>query len=83
MGESGPQAQRIKNFVRRLERRADGPLTVYYVDEGLSTFEAKQRLQIGENAQRDLREKGVIDALAASIILQAFLDAAQKHTISD
>jgi len=72
------QGEKIKKFCHRLEKRLDVP--IMYFDEYLSSEEAKQRLKIeGKNAI-DHRKTGVIDALAASIILERYLSFLQSKS---
>lgn len=69
-GESGAAAERARSFARKLERTTELP--VFLVDEALTSIEAAARL----------REAGVppskipsrIDAVAAQILLQEWLD---------
>lgn len=74
-GESGPQAASAKAFAQDLERQLSLPVHLW--DERLSTREALGRVEGARRAGR--RDRGRqpeadTDALAASIILQAFLD---------
>lgn len=69
-GETGPQAERIMAFVENLTERG---WQVRYQDERLTTAQAHRTLIEGDvkRAQR----KQVVDKLAATYILQSFLDA--------
>jgi hypothetical protein len=69
-GEDGPQAERIMAFVQHLTERG---WQVRYQDERLTTAQAHRTLIEGDvkRAQR----KQVVDKLAATYILQSFLDA--------
>ncbi len=73
-GRMGPQAQVVQEFARRLE---DAGLTVETVDERLSSAEAERALAGTRSRGRSRRrpEKSAVDAAAAVIILQAWLDA--------
>ena len=71
-GERTDQCEDVERFARRISRRT--AVEVIYVDEHLSSEEAKQRLGIAEQPSPELRKKGVIDAEAASILLQSYLD---------
>jgi putative Holliday junction resolvase len=62
----------VDAFVARL--RARTPLPVYVQDERLTSVEAEARLAVRERDWR--RRKDRLDAAAAAIILQDFLDAA-------
>jgi putative Holliday junction resolvase len=70
-GDASPQAERARQFAQALER--EGGLPVHLWDERLSTAEAHRYLDAAGrpgNARRD-----VIDQIAATLILQSFLDA--------
>ncbi len=69
-GATGPQAERIMAFVQHLTERG---WQVRYQDERLTTAQAHRTLIEGDvkRAQR----KQVVDKLAATYILQSFLDA--------
>ncbi|MEG0799398.1 MAG: Holliday junction resolvase RuvX [Bacilli bacterium] len=67
---SGKRMELTDAFKLKLEERFSLP--VYYQDERLSTVEA-QDILIRNNTRRSSRKK-VIDKMAATIILQTFLD---------
>ncbi len=75
-GESGSQAESTADFADELERRLE--IVVYLWDERLSTSEAIRRTAdqrpAGNRKVSRKRPEADIDAIAASIILQAFLD---------
>ncbi len=71
-GTEGEMAQAARRFARRLQGRFGLP--VHLMDERLSSFEAEQRLQ--EAGGRIRRQPGAADMIAASIILEAWL---QEH----
>ena len=74
-GEAGSQAERARDFAGQLESRFQ--LTVHMYDERLSTQEALHRVSDDHRRGRRERQKPPVadtDALAASIILQAYLD---------
>ncbi len=66
-GTEGPQARRVRNYVRKLQRVIDLPVTFW--DERLSSFEADQLL-----AQRKRRRQKHNDDIAAAFILQSYFD---------
>ena len=68
-GEEGLQATKVREFAALLENNG---LEVRYMDERLTSVSA-QRLLIDAGVKRDGRKK-VIDKLAATYILQSFLD---------
>lgn len=74
-GTAGPQAKRVDKFVSQLRARVQVPVVLW--DERLSTAQAERLVhETGRSIQRDR-----IDALAAAVILQSYLDA--KRTTTD
>jgi putative holliday junction resolvase len=69
-GSEGPRVQSTRAFARNLEQMT--PLPITFWDERLSTVAAERAL-IEADASRK-RRKEVIDAIAASYILQGALD---------
>ena len=65
----GEAVERTMNFKKLLEEKVDIPINL--VDERLSTVEAENYL-INEDMRREDRKK-IIDAVAASIILDTYL----------
>jgi putative Holliday junction resolvase len=75
-GEEGPQAARTRQFAAELESRLRLP--VVFWDERLSTQEAlRLRTPAVKPGRRDRARPGRVDtdAMAAAIILQAYLDS--------
>lgn len=72
-GRVGPQALAVQEFVRGLQ---EAGLVVETVDERLSSAEAERALAGGRTQGRGRRrpEKEAVDAAAAVVILQAWLD---------
>ena len=69
--EEGPQAGRIRGVAASIGKAAGLP--VEFTDERLSSQEAKRSLRESGMSERDMR--GKIDMIAASVFLQAWLDA--------
>lgn len=69
-GSEGPRAQSTRTFARNLSQRS--PVPILFWDERLSTS-AVTRMLIEADTRRDKRAE-VVDKLAASYILQGFLD---------
>lgn len=69
-GTEGPRAEVTRQFGDMLEK-ASG-ISVYYQDERLTTVSA-ERMLIDADVRREKRKK-VIDKVAATIILQSYLD---------
>ena len=70
-GRYSDQTKSVAAFVRKLEVRS--PVQVKTADERYSTLEA-ERLLSQSNPKR-VRRRGEIDAAAAAVILQSYLDA--------
>jgi putative Holliday junction resolvase len=71
-GDQSPQAAKAQAFAEEL--RTEFGITVHLWDERLTTTEAHRHLDDAGHAGRRER-KGIIDQLAAVLILQAFLEA--------
>lgn len=70
-GGVGPQARAVQSFCDALHEVC--PLPIHTVNEQYTSAEAEQRLRdVGVEPSRD---RGRVDALAAAIILQEWLDA--------
>jgi len=69
-GSEGPRAQSTRAFARNLGQKT--ALPIFFWDERLSTS-AVTRMLIEADTRRDRRAE-VVDKLAASYILQGFLD---------
>ena len=70
-GRTGPQAGRSLAFVRALAGRTAIPVET--VDERYSTVEAERRLR--DSGVEPSRDRARVDAAAAAVILQSYLDA--------
>jgi putative Holliday junction resolvase len=70
-GEDNDMTARVRHVAERLQEKTG--LTVHLQDERLTSAEAESRLAEREKDWR--RRKDDIDAVAASIILQDFLDS--------
>jgi len=69
-GSLGPQARRVEGFLQKLSQRLDVPIETW--DERYSTIDAQQRMIDAGVKKERIRER--IDAAAAAIILQEYLD---------
>ncbi|MBM6952211.1 Holliday junction resolvase RuvX [Enorma phocaeensis] len=69
-GEDGPQAERVMKIARAVADACGLPLE--FVDERLSSREAKRILREQGMSERDMR--GKVDMVAASLFLQTWLD---------
>jgi putative Holliday junction resolvase len=86
-GEEGAQARRTREFARDLRERLNLPVAFW--DERLSSQEADRILAPSGRKGRPARgaarrpEKGATDLVAATIILQAFLDSRRGRRFED
>jgi len=73
-GTEGPQARRVARYAEALAARL--PVRIVSWDERYTTAEAKEILRQGrgEKGRRRAREKK-LDAVAAAVILQSYLDS--------
>jgi putative holliday junction resolvase len=69
-GTEGASARMARNFAPRLSTALGVPVDLF--DERLSTFEAEQRLRERGVSSRDMKD--LVDAEAAAVILQGWLD---------
>lgn len=70
-GEEGPQARAVKMTVRRLIEPLGVP--VVYHDERLTSSQAERSMASAGSSARARR--GSVDQVAASLLLQSYLDA--------
>ncbi|MDD5099443.1 MAG: Holliday junction resolvase RuvX [Syntrophales bacterium] len=74
-GSEGIQCEKVNRFIRRLEARLSLPVVRW--DETLSTKEAEGLLR--ERGIRPEKRRALIDRVAASLILQGYLDALSRE----
>ncbi len=74
-GSEGPIARHVRNFATRFSESTG--IAVEFQDERLSSFEAEARLagQVGKR-----KKKAAVDAVAAAVILEAWLEAHRGKT---
>jgi putative holliday junction resolvase len=75
-GRLGEGAEEVQLWARELEERLGLP--VHYVDERLTTMQAERVLLEADVSRKKRRQ--VIDKMAASLILQSFLDSRRQST---
>lgn len=73
-GEEGPQATRIRAAAQRISEACGIPCE--FADERLSSSEAKRSLR--EKGLSEKQMRGKVDMIAASVFLQAWLDARRQ-----
>lgn len=69
-GSIGPQCEKVIKFAEKIKNKFK--IEIIYIDERLSTVSA-ERILIESDVRRENRKK-VIDKIAASYILQTYLD---------
>ncbi len=75
-GTPSDQTRKVFRFIERLRERTDLP--VYEWNEALSTEEAETRLQAA-GRRHGRRSAAPVDAYAAAVILQEFLEARRQE----
>ena len=70
----GPQAELVLDFAKSLSNYTDIPIDM--CDERLTTVTADRLLQ--ESGAKRKKRKANIDAMAAAVILQAYIDGTEK-----
>jgi putative Holliday junction resolvase len=71
-GSQGQQARRAQDFARVAARVVGLPVELW--DERLSTKEAEAIVRAQGRSTRRVRQRGELDAIAAAVILQDYLD---------
>jgi len=85
-GEVGPQARRVERFVEELRDAVDVPVRLW--DEQYSTAEATDRLAATRKPSAGRRGRAArlaaphVDAVAAAVILQEYLDSRRSSRSS-
>ena len=69
-GDFGSQAQDCKTFGEKVSQKTH--IDVIFVDERLTSFQAEEILKAQK--AKYTKDKGLVDKVAASIILQEYLD---------
>lgn len=78
-GTEGPQARRIRALAGKMAHFL--PMEIEFVDERLSSSEAKRRMSEGGATEKRMR--GSVDMVAAAILLQGHLDSASGEGRAD
>lgn len=75
-GNETAECENIRNFCRRLEKRTNAKFV--FVDESYSTGDARSRLAEGRRRISEQKKRGALDAVAASVLLAAYLENEAK-----
>jgi putative pre-16S rRNA nuclease len=78
-GSHGPEAEAAEAFARDLESRLALPVARW--DERLSTKQAERSMSSAGASSR--KQRGVVDKVAAALVLQAFLDSRRPRNAPD
>lgn len=79
-GFESAQCLKIKAFLQDLQPLLPKGVGIYLWDESLTSVAAGQMLvEAGLNHSKGSRKKGRVDAVAATLILQSFVDAHRGH----
>lgn len=73
-GTTGPQSEKVLKFGEKIKNKFN--IDVIYIDERMTTMSA-ERILIEGNVRRENR-KQYIDKIAASFILQSYLDSLKR-----
>ncbi len=76
-GREGPQAAVVRAFADDLGDTVGPAIEVAFWDERLTTAVAERALR--ERGKRRGRDRGEVDAVAAAVILQGYLDACRAR----
>ena len=75
-GHKGKKAEEVAHFVERLKVETGCDVVVW--DERFTSTIAQQTLRDMGTTKRQRRDRGRIDAMAAALILQSFLDSTRR-----
>lgn len=75
-GNSEIQVEKVEKFVNELKKQED-KINIYFVDERYTTKQAEYYLN-NFSKKNGKKKRQVVDMLAATIILQTFLDRKKK-----
>jgi putative Holliday junction resolvase len=72
-GGKGKKGEEVDRFIRRLQEAVTVPIETW--DESFTTVEAGAAIRNGGMKKKQRQQKGVLDEMAARLLLQEFLDA--------
>jgi len=79
-GREGPQAATVRAFATELMAVIDPELRIEFWDERLTTAVAERALR--DQGRKRNRRKGEVDAMAAAVILQGYLDRNRERSLT-
>ncbi len=77
-GERGKKAIEVEEFVEALRQHTSRPIEV--IDERFSSAQAEETVRMMGVPRKARQKKGMIDTMAAAIILQSYLDTQRTTT---
>lgn len=76
-GQKGQKAQEVERFVEQLKQKTHGDVVVW--DERFTSAIAQQTLlDMGTKKSQRRNKKSQVDAMAAAVMLQSFLDSTKR-----
>ncbi len=75
-GQKGKKAEEVEQFIERLKVETGCEVVVW--DERFTSMIAQQTLRDMGTTKSQRRDKGRVDAMAAAVILQSFLDSTKR-----
>jgi putative holliday junction resolvase len=75
-GGAGKKGQEVEEFIQRLKGTVDVPVATW--DESFTTVDASAAIRKGGMKKKQRQKKGVLDEMAARLLLQEYLDAEQN-----
>jgi putative Holliday junction resolvase len=72
-GSEGPQARQTRRYAERLDQALEAPIEFW--DERYSSVRATEILREKKGKRRRQQTRGDVDATAAAVFLQSYLDA--------
>ena len=80
-GREGPQAAAVRTFAAELADAFEDDVAVHFWDERLTTLVAERALR--ERGPRRGKGKERVDAIAAAVILQGYLDSRRARSLQE
>ncbi|MCI0706491.1 MAG: Holliday junction resolvase RuvX [Ignavibacteriae bacterium] len=75
-GQKAQKAQEVEVFIERLKQESRREVVVW--DERFTSTIAQQTLRSMGTKKSDRQKKGIVDAMAAAVMLQSFLDSTKR-----
>ena len=72
-GETGYATEMVENFIKKLKKELPG-VEIVTLDERFTSQLAQQSIMASGVSRKRRQEKGLVDAVAAAILLQDYLD---------